>query len=337
MSRRVRPGDFLLTNSMSFGRPYIMKTDGCIHDGWLVLRDESGRLDSDYLYHFLGSDAAYRQFDALAAGSTVRNLNTDLVKGVKVVVPPLSEQQRIVAILDEAFEGIAAVERATSRNLQAIQLAADTAANEWLTAADEHWTEVALSDVCEISARLVDPRLDEFADLPHVGAGNMETRTGRLSDVLTAREEGLVSGKFLFGPEGVLYSKIRPYLMKACRPNFRGLCSADVYPLIPKAGRLERDFLFHILMARDFTAYAKAGSARAGMPKLNREHLFAYRLLLPPPEEQARIAKQIDALAEESRELSARFEQKLKLLAELKQSLLARAFSGELTREPLAA
>ena len=100
MSRLVEPGDFLLSNSMSFGRPYSMRTTGCIHDGWLVLRDKSHRFHPDYLYYFLGSDIAYRQFDALAAGSTVRNLNTDLVKTVKVVLPPLGEQRRIVAVLD---------------------------------------------------------------------------------------------------------------------------------------------------------------------------------------------------------------------------------------------
>lgn len=99
-SRLVRPGDFILSNSMSFGRPYIMKTTGCIHDGWLVLSDKSGLFDHDFLYHFLGSNAAYRQFDGLAAGSTIRNLNSELVRTVVVPVPPLDEQRRIVVGLE---------------------------------------------------------------------------------------------------------------------------------------------------------------------------------------------------------------------------------------------
>ena len=61
-SRLVKPGDLLLTNSMSFGRPYIMKTDGCIHDGWLVLSDSQGRTDSNYIYHLLGSDLVKSKF-----------------------------------------------------------------------------------------------------------------------------------------------------------------------------------------------------------------------------------------------------------------------------------
>jgi type I restriction enzyme S subunit len=96
----VQKGDFILSNSMSFGRPYIMDTDGCIHDGWLVLSDRASHFDQDYLYHFLGSQAAFRQFDRLAAGSTVRNLNIDLVSSVKLPVPPLEIQKDIANELE---------------------------------------------------------------------------------------------------------------------------------------------------------------------------------------------------------------------------------------------
>ena len=101
-SRLVKPGDFLLTNSMSFGRPYIMKTHGCIHDGWLVLSPKKPNVDPNFFYHLLGSDAVYAEFSRLAAGATVKNLNIDLVVGVKVHLPPLPEQRRIAAILDQA-------------------------------------------------------------------------------------------------------------------------------------------------------------------------------------------------------------------------------------------
>ncbi|WP_376739854.1 restriction endonuclease subunit S [Microcystis aeruginosa] len=101
-SRMVYPGDFLLTNSMSFGHPYIMQTSGCIHDGWLVLSNKKGVIDQDYFYHLLGSDLIYAEFSRLASGSTVKNLNIEIVKGIKVSLPPLEEQRRIAAILDKA-------------------------------------------------------------------------------------------------------------------------------------------------------------------------------------------------------------------------------------------
>ena len=101
-SRAVVPGDLLLTNSMSFGRPYIMRTTGCIHDGWLVLAKKREGIDQDFFYRLLGSETVYAAFARLAAGATVKNLNIELVKGVSVPVPPLPEQRRIAAILDQA-------------------------------------------------------------------------------------------------------------------------------------------------------------------------------------------------------------------------------------------
>jgi type I restriction enzyme S subunit len=99
-SRRVYPGDFLLTNSMSFGRPYISKIEGCIHDGWLLIHDLTG-FDPDYLYYLLSSSYLYGQFTVKASGSTVDNLNIDKVKAALVPLPPLAEQKRIVAKLEE--------------------------------------------------------------------------------------------------------------------------------------------------------------------------------------------------------------------------------------------
>jgi len=100
-SRMVHAGDLLLSNSMSFGRPYIMRTSGCIHDGWLVLSNKVDAYETNYLYYFLGSPEAYSQFDLRASGSTVRNLNIDLVRSVKVPIPPLPEQARIAANIEE--------------------------------------------------------------------------------------------------------------------------------------------------------------------------------------------------------------------------------------------
>ena len=102
-SRFVHAGDFLLTNSMSFGRPYILKIDGCIHDGWLVFADIKECLYKDFLYYALSSLYIYNSFSLVAAGSTVKNLKSDTVKQVLFPLPPLAEQNRIVAKIEELF------------------------------------------------------------------------------------------------------------------------------------------------------------------------------------------------------------------------------------------
>ena len=102
-SRFVHAGDFLLTNSMSFGRPYILEIDGCIHDGWLVFADIRKYLLKDFLYYTLSSQYIYNSFSLVAAGSTVKNLKADTVKQVLCPLPPLTEQQRIVTRIEELF------------------------------------------------------------------------------------------------------------------------------------------------------------------------------------------------------------------------------------------
>ena len=99
-SRMVYKGDFILSNSMSFGRPYILGVDGCIHDGWLVLRDNENTFDKIFLYYYLSSPFIYQEFKRLAVGGVVNNLNSELVRGVNVIVPPIAEQEKIVAELD---------------------------------------------------------------------------------------------------------------------------------------------------------------------------------------------------------------------------------------------
>ena len=102
-SRMVHSGDFLLTNSMSFGRPYILKTDGCIHDGWLVLSNRFECYSVDFLYYILSSPFAYYQFCDSVSGAVVKNLNSDKVANALFPLPPLSEQHRIVQRIEELF------------------------------------------------------------------------------------------------------------------------------------------------------------------------------------------------------------------------------------------
>ena len=95
-SRKVNVGDFILSNSMSFGRPYIMKIEGYIHDGWLRLSEDKKRIDKDFMYYILLSDIVFAQFERAATGGVVRNLNSELVRCVEIPIPSMEIQKKIV-------------------------------------------------------------------------------------------------------------------------------------------------------------------------------------------------------------------------------------------------
>jgi type I restriction enzyme S subunit len=104
MTRYVKSGDFLLSNSMSFGRPYILKTDGCIHDGWMLIRDTKNVFEQDFLYAVLSCKTVKEQFKKLATGAVVKNLNIDAVSKVKVKIP----EKKIQKIFSEKMHELEA-------------------------------------------------------------------------------------------------------------------------------------------------------------------------------------------------------------------------------------
>jgi len=289
------------------------------------------QLNPDFLkYVFIAEGADLLRF---ASGSVHQTIYFPAAKAFHICHPSAAEQRRIVATLDEAFERIATAKANAERNLQNALSLFESQVESVFTQRGPGYAERKLSEICAITSMLVDPREPPFLDLIHVGAGNIESKTGELVELKTAKEEKLISGKFPFDESMVLYSKIRPYLMKVARPNFAGLCSADMYPLAPLKNAITRGYLFHLLLSKRFTDYAIEGSARAGMPKVNREHLFEFRAWLPSLNIQKKQSATLDALQKATRLLAKIYERKVAALEALKKSILDRAFSGELTAE----
>ncbi len=149
----------------------------------------------------------------------------------------------------------------------------------------ESWKMISMGDVVEIKQGQVDPKKDPYASMIHIGPENIEVETGRLLPCSTAREQGLISGKYLFIKGDIVYSKIRPYLKKAIIAPSEGICSADVYPLTVKEG-YNSLFIHGVILSELFTRQAAAQQGRTGIPKLNREQLNSILISAPSLEEQ---------------------------------------------------
>jgi type I restriction enzyme S subunit len=329
----LRPNDLIMSCSGTMGRVAIVPEDirrGIINQALLKLTPSSA-VSPRFLKYWMDSSDFQNSLKEQSGGAAIQNVaSVGLLKEIKISLPPLPEQLRIVGILAEAFEGIATAKANAEKNLNNARALFESHLQSVFTQRGKGWVEKRLGEVCAITSTLVDPRKKEFLDRVHVGAGNIESKTGVFVDLKTAREEGLISGKFLFDESMVLYSKIRPYLMKVARPDFDGLCSADMYPLMPLPNQITRDFLFHLLLSEHFTDYAIQGSARAGMPKVNREHLFDFKVWLPDVKKQNELAAKLDQLSAETQRLESIYQQKLAALEALKKSLLHQAFIGQL-------
>ncbi len=231
-------------------------------------------VDTNYLFYFMRSLELYQ----FCGATTIPALRKSMLENIQIPLPPLSEQKRIAAILDKA-DGI------RQKREQAIKLADDflrATFLEMFPQLDDCGNRVKLGDIVTLDAPMVDPREDKFIDLIHIGPDRIEKNTGLLLSALTAREENLISKKFLFDENYVLYSKIRPYLKKCAIPDFGGLCSADMYPVKPISGKTNREFIWQLLLSDFFTKYTETLPDRANIPKLNRKELLSFELSLPP-------------------------------------------------------
>lgn len=314
-------------------RPYLNKV--ALPDSFGVGTSEliplrpRGDLDRDFLAFYLRSPEFLDFANANTRGANLPRIAMTELWRHRVPMPPtLTEQRRIVNRIKECMERVGEIDSLRRESLVERGYLAESLVEAQLASLDGD--DVCMSDVCEITSRLIDPRDMQFQTLVHVGGANIESKTGRLIDLKTAAEENLKSGKFVFDESVVLYNKIRPYLMKVARPDFSGLCSADMYPLTPKADKATRDFIYYVLMSRRFTDYAISGSNRAGMPKVNREHLFAYRFKLPSMAVQQQISEHLDSAVDAVHSLSQELEAADIESAKLRGAILRKAFAGEL-------
>jgi type I restriction enzyme, S subunit len=156
-----------------------------------------------------------------------------------------------------------------------------------------HWPQIEISEVLRIASGQVSPLHPDYSRRPHIGPENIRQGGGIIkAGIRSASDLNLVSGKYVFDENSILYSKIRPALNKVGLPNFSGICSADMYPMwVRDPNKADREFIYHVLTSEAFVDGAVGRSFRTGIPKINREDLESLTIPLPPVSEQRKIAE----------------------------------------------
>ena len=262
--------------------------DGCLvtNDFPLFEVDPTGA-SPQFIRLVLGDPQFQAAASLLATGTTERRrLKEADFLSISIMWPPIAEQRRIVDVIESVDTYIAALEE----RAEIARTARSALLHDLLSNPGPDWVETTFGKICSIDAQLVDPKKPEYRDLPHLAIEKIESRTGRIFPLASASDDGVISSKFLFNKNEVVYSKIRPELRKACRPGFAGLASADAYPLRPVNG-CSAEFLLALILSEEFSQMAVERSARTKMPKLNRVDLFSIPVQLPPLSDQLRIAE----------------------------------------------
>ena len=302
-SRYVQPGDFLLSNSMSFGRPYILKIDGCIHDGWLVLRDNGNLFDKRFLYYYLSAPSTYQKFKNMAVGGVVNNLNSEMVRGVTIPVPDMAEQIEIVTVLEKVTSLISLRKKQLAKldelvKARFVEMFGDPLKN------DKGLPTVSGEVLFKLSNGKALPNSKRFAEgIPAYGGNGISWYT----DEILCDYDTIIVGRVGFQSGNV-------HLAKA------PLWVTDNAMYISSINSRDCDirFLCDLMEHLDFTRYQDAGDLK----KITQKPFMQMQYLMPPMP----LQKQYIAFAEQGDKLKLTIQASLDKLEVMKKALMQEYF-----------
>ena len=261
-----------------------------INGNAMCLDDLSEKVNLRYLVHYLSN----YDFRNVISGSAQPQITRESLNKVTIKLYEPKKQEEIANNLDKIKKIIEQhksllLKYDTLIKSRFIEMFGDLANNtkNWII---KNFTECACIDTKMIKD------FEKYADYPHIGIDSIEKETGILTGYRTVKEDNVISGKYLFTPEHIIYSKIRPNLNKVAMPNFEGLCSADAYPILVKKNVATREYLTYVMRSDFFVSYILAFSRRANMPKVNKEQVESFNLPLPPFELQQQFSSFVEQI-----------------------------------------
>lgn len=290
-TREVHPGDLILSNSMSFGKPYIMGIDGCIHDGWLLIRNTYGVFDLTFLCHLLGTPQMLSQYRSLAAGSTVNNLNKELVGNTYVTIPSITEQRVLGAYLEQLDNLIALHQRQPFLHSPPdISLIVQLIPPFYTFS----WEQRKLSEMCGTFEYGLNAAAKEF---------DGKNKYIRITDIDDASREFLLSdlsspdicldgmSKYLLSSGDIVFARTGASVGKTYiyREN-DGIVYFAGFLIRAKVNQdNDAEFVFQSTLSPSYEKYIRITSQRSGQPGVNAQEYGEYDLFAPSKEEQQRI------------------------------------------------
>ena len=353
--RHVERDDFIISMRSFQGGLERAWSTGAIRSSYVVLKPDA-QVDASY-FRYLFKSVPY--IAALrATGDFIRDgqdLNYSNFCGVDLPSIPPTEQaaigrfldvvngriertirakRKVIALLMEQKQAV--VRLAVTRGLDSAVSMKSTGI-PWLGEIPCHWSIKRFKFLATINSGQIDPRRASYREMVLIAPNHIQSGTGRLLAQQTAAAQGADSGKYLVGRGQIVYSKIRPNLRKATIAPSDCLCSADMYPITPRASELLSEYFLLILLSQPFTKFAVDASMRVAMPKVNREALADCPLWYPGLSEQAELLKKV---ACETRPINAAIERlnsEIDLLREYRTRFVADIVTGKLdVREAVA-
>ena len=324
-TREVHPGDLILSNSMSFGKPYIMDIDGCIHDGWLLIRNTYGVFDLTFLCHLLGTPQMLSQYRSLAAGSTVNNLNKELVGNTYVTIPSITEQRVLGAYLEQLDNLITLHQRKYDKltNVKKSMLEKMFPKNGSnvpeirFKGFTEAWEQRKLGELALFNPKDELPQTFEYVDLESVVGTEMLSHRTEVKSSAPSRAQRLAHTGDLF------YQTVRPYQKNNYlfeKPDNNYVFSTGYAQMRPY---VDGYFLLSLVQSERFVKVVLDNCTGTSYPAINANDLAEIEVAAPSDESEA---QKIGTIFRSIDNLITLHQRELEKLKNIKKSCLENMF-----------
>ncbi|WP_323790140.1 restriction endonuclease subunit S [Thalassovita sp.] len=324
-------GDLLYAWSASFG-PRIWKGGKVIYHYhiWKVL--PSDHVDRDFLYYFFDWDKELIKKEQ-GAGATMIHVSKGSMEARAIPLPPLEEQQRIVAVLDEAFEGLARARAHAEANLQNARDLFGSALQAALRDESISWNDTSLSDLGAVVTGST-PKTSDKGNLgehiPFVKPGDFLPDGSLVYDNQGLSEQGAAVSRVLPGGSALMVC-IGATIGKAGYSDRPIATNQQINAVVPKDG-ISGEYLYYQMLTPEFQADVMRGSGQATLPIINKGKWSKLTVRMPSDlSKQAEIVDKLSKIRAQIDAASAQYELQISDLRDLRQSLLQKAFAGELT------
>jgi type I restriction enzyme S subunit len=313
-------------------RPYLNKAlapdfDGHCSTEIFPLKPRS-ELSREYLLFWLLADETCDRINATCTGARMPRAQMNDVLGFEIPVPPLAEQQRIVGLLDEAFEGLATAKANAEKNLQNARALFESHLQSVFTQRGPGWLETTLGEVIEIVGGSQPPKsvFSKTKKADNIRLIQIRDYKSDKHVVFIPRDQA----RRFCNADDVMIGRYGPPLFQILR-GIEGAYNVALMKAVPDEAKLSRDFLFYFLKHSAILQYVIYHSSRAaGQIGVTKETLEPYPIALPSLEEQEKVVETIQELETETQRLARLYERKHAALEALKKSLLHQAFTGAL-------
>lgn len=289
-----KAGDTLVARRNVYLKRAALTEIDAICSGDAIVLHETSDLVPGFLPIILNSSYFWDYANENADGSMSKRLSVKHLKDYRFILPSKEQQQTITQLVWK-LENLLIQLNSTLNRLDLLVKSRFIEMFGVLKDNPNMWPIESFNEFAEIDTNMIKD-FDEYADYPHIGVDSIQSQTGELIGFRTVKEDAVVSGKYLFGPQHIIYSKIRPNLNKVALPDFEGLCSADAYPILPKSN-CNRVYLAYVLRSEYYLSYILKLSGRSNIPKVNKVQIQGFKMPLPPIELQNQFAdfvRQVD-------------------------------------------